>query len=105
VTADNTNQISTCQTIAADHNGIVVGDFVLSAGSAGLAAAAAGLTAPQAKTDVSYVAIGVGGALVVGAALAGFTASDFATSNCSQVVGPLPALPMKPKPPTDAGVE
>ena len=104
VTPENTSQVSTCQTIAADHNGIVVGDFVLSAGTAGLSAAAAGVSDPNTKTAVSAVAIGVGSALVLGTALAGFTAADFANSNCSQVVGALPVLPMAKKA-ADAGAE
>jgi hypothetical protein len=103
-TPENQAQISQCQTIAADHNGLVIGDFVLSAGAAGLGAAAAGLTSPQAKTDVGAVTIGVGSVLVIGTALAGFTAADFSSSNCSQVVGPLPVLPAAKKA-ADAGVE
>jgi len=97
-TPENANQIASCQTIAADHNGVVIGDYALSGSVAGVSAVAAGLASPQAKTDMSAVAIGLGGALVVGTTIAALTSSSFANSHCSDVVGALPVLPAKPKP-------
>jgi len=103
VTPANSAQVTTCQSDASLHNGIVVGDFVIGGLTSGLASTAAGLTNATAKNDISVAAAAAGGLTIAGAALAGYTAANFANSNCSSVVGSLPpdlvtAVP-KPLPP------
>jgi hypothetical protein len=98
-TAANTNQINTCQSTASLHNGFVIGDFALGGASTGLASAAAFATDTNTKNALAYVGIGTGAALIVGTAIAGYTSSNFANSNCSSVVGALPSI-TKPAPGT-----
>jgi hypothetical protein len=98
-TAANTNQINTCQSTASLHNGFVIGDFALGGASTGLASAAAFATDTNTKNALAYVGIGTGAALIVGTAIAGYTSSNFANSNCSSVVGALPSI-TKPTPET-----
>jgi hypothetical protein len=96
VTSANSAQISTCQSLASQHNGMVIGDFVLGAAATpALASIAAALPASDSstKTDLAISAAVVGGVAVAGAGYAAITASSFANSNCSSVVGNLPATP------------
>jgi hypothetical protein len=93
VTPANQNQISVCQADATLHNDVVIGDFVVGGLTSGLAGVSAGLpnTDSSAKTAIA-ISAAVGGALTItGAAIAGYTASNFSNSNCSSVVGILPS--------------
>lgn len=105
VTTANQSQVQTCQTTASVHNGVVIGDFALSAGTAGVASGAVLATDSNTKTVLSGVGIGLAGGLAIGTAVAELTASNFVNSNCSSVVGalptsPAPAPPATAKPPT-----
>jgi len=94
VTPANQQQVSMCQQDAQLHNGVVIGDFVVGGATSGLAGVSAGLAPGSAKTDMAIVAVGLGALTVTGAAIAGYAASNFANSNCSSVVGALPAAPV-----------
>lgn len=96
-TAANTNQINSCQSTASLHNGFVIGDFALGGGTTAVAGIAAGVSDTTAKNDLAVTGAILGGALVVGTALAAYTSSNFANSQCSSVVGPLPTV-AKPTP-------
>jgi hypothetical protein len=105
-TAANQSQIQTCQSTAELHNGVVIGDFALGGAGTALASAAAFATDTNTKNTLAYVGIGTGAAVIVGTAIAGYTSSNFANSNCSSVVGALPSV-TKPAPtaaPTTAPV-
>lgn len=95
VTPANAAQVSSCQTTAAWHNGIVVGDFALGGGGAALGGVGAIVTDPNARTGLSIAAAIVSGITMAGAALVGFTSSNFANSHCSDVVGALPLAASK----------
>jgi hypothetical protein len=106
-TPQNANQIATCQTIAKDYNGVVVGDMVLSLGEtgAGIAGAAISGSNPNAKTGFA-VGDAIGAAAIAsGIALAAYMNQDFTNSNCSSVVGALPPPPplASSSPVVDAG--
>jgi hypothetical protein len=95
VTQANQAQVSTCQSIAATHNGIQVGDLILTGTVpviAGIAAAEPSTNA-SAKTDLAISAAIVGGAAMITSGLVAYTATDFAGSNCGSVVGSLPVVP------------
>jgi hypothetical protein len=92
VTPANQAQITTCENTATLHDGVVVGDFVLGAGTTGLATAAAAVADTNTKNDMTYIGIGTAAALVAGTAIAELTAANFANSQCSSVVGSLPAV-------------
>jgi hypothetical protein len=92
VTAANTQQVSACQQIASVHNGVVLGDFVLGGSATTLAGVGAMATNTSVKTDLSIAAAVVGGVSLAGTAIAGYTAGDFANSNCSSVLGQLPTV-------------
>jgi len=93
VTPANSAQIAVCQTDAKWHNAVVVGDFVIGGATSSLTAVAAGLATdhPDASKDIAIAAAAAGGLTLAGAAIAGLTASNFANSTCSAVVGALPA--------------
>jgi hypothetical protein len=97
VTPANTAQVSSCQSSAAVHNDVVIGGFVLGGISAGLGSAGAAVSDSNAKTDLAISAAVVGGLMLVDSAIAGFSASNFANSQCSGVVGALPVI-AKPAP-------
>jgi len=111
VTPENSAAIGACQNTATTHNDLVIAGVVVSGSATGLASAGAGLTSsnPAASKDVAIVAAALGGVAVVDAILTGYSTSQFASSNCSTLVGPLPVVPAKPKdagaPPSDAGVD
>ena len=92
VTPQNQQQVSSCQGIAAFHNGVVIGDFVLSGGATTVAAVGAALPSGQtsAKTDLEIVGAIVGGLGAIGTVVGGYTSTEFANSQCSSVVGSLP---------------
>jgi hypothetical protein len=92
VTPANQAQVAACQSIATLHNGVVVGDFIFGGAASGLAAVGAIVTDPQTKTGVAIGAAIAGATGIVGTAIAGFTSRDFANSQCSSVVGDLPAV-------------
>jgi hypothetical protein len=92
VTPANQAQITACQNTATLHNGVVIGDFVVGGGTTALAATAAIVQDQNAKNDMAIVGAGLGAVTVVGTALAGYSASNFANSQCSQVVGALPSI-------------
>jgi hypothetical protein len=102
-TAANQDQIATCQATAELHNGVVVGDFVLGGAAPALGAVAAALPNGSGKTDLGITAAVTAGVLAVGATLVGYTASNFAASNCSSVVGQLPTPPVTIVVSPDAG--
>lgn len=91
VTPGNQAQVSSCQSIASLHNGVVIGGFVVGGATAGLAGVAAAATDSTTKNDLAIGAAIAGALGVVGTAIAGFTSSNFANSQCSSVVGPLAA--------------
>ena len=92
VTPQNQAQIATCQSIATEHDSVVVGDFVF--GGVGAIAGTVGASLPKGNNtaiQIMDITAGVGaGVAAIGATVASFTASDFANSQCSNVVGPLP---------------
>lgn len=90
VTPANQAQIATCQNTATEHNIFVIGDFALSGGTAGVAAAASIAQDQNAKNALSITGIGLGGALAIGTAVAELSASNFTNSRCTDVVGALP---------------
>ena len=92
VTPANQSQISTCQSTAELHNGVVISGFVLTGSTAGLAGVAAAEpdSNATAKTAISVAGAIVGGIAIADAAVAAFTNSNFQNSQCSNVVGPLP---------------
>jgi hypothetical protein len=100
VTAANQAQVSSCQSIASLHNGVVIGDFVVGGGTAVLTSASAALTADQqsTKTDLAVAGAITAGISVAASAIAGYTGAEFSNSQCSSVVGVLPAStdPVKP---------
>lgn len=96
-TSSNIDQISSCQTTAAAHNLVVISDFVLSGSGVTLATSGAAISDATAKTDLVIVSAIVGGLSLAGGAIAGYTASNFANSQCPNVVGPLP-VPLATKP-------
>jgi hypothetical protein len=92
-TAANAQQIQTCEQTALAHNDVVIGDFTL--GGLGAASGAAAAIVGGSNTGLS-TGLAVGAAVAAalatgGTGLAAFTASNFANSQCSSVVGPLPA--------------
>lgn len=94
VTPANQAQITSCENTATLHDGYVVAGFVVGGAGAGLGASVAAVGDPSVKTGLG---IGAAGAAAIGvtlAALGELTASNFANSNCSAVVGPLPAGPL-----------
>jgi hypothetical protein len=93
VTPANQDQVTTCQGIATEHNAFVVGDMVIGGATTGLGTIAGVLPADQssAKSDLALVAAGTAAIAAVGAALSGVTAASFSNSQCSNVVGALPA--------------
>ncbi len=93
VTPANQAQVTSCQSTASFHDGIVIGDFAFGGIGAGLATAAAAVTDSSTKTGLAVAGAGVGGLLIAGTALAELTASNFANSQCSSVVGSLPTSP------------
>lgn len=93
VTSVNQAQVTACQNTATLHNGVVIGDFALSAGAAGVASGAILATDSGTKNTLSGVGIGLAGGLAIGTAIAELTASNFQNSQCAAVVGPLPTAP------------
>jgi len=91
VTPANQQQIASCTNIGALHNGVVVGDFVLGAGTTGVASAAALVSDTSTKNALAVTGIVLGALSAAGTAVAGFTSAEFSNSQCSVVVGPLPA--------------
>jgi hypothetical protein len=102
VTAANTAQISQCESTATQHDGYVIGDFVFTGTGGILGAAGAIASDPQTKTDLAVGATIAGGVAILASSLVAFSASNFATNNCSSVVGALPAVPIAPAPPPAA---
>lgn len=88
-TPANQAQIQSCQTTATIHNDLVVGGFVLGAGSSALAGSSAAITDSTAQRDVAVAATVLGALAVADAAIVAWSASNFANGNCSSVVGPL----------------
>jgi len=106
VTSANTDQVSTCQATASAHNGFVVAGMVLGGLDTGLGVAAGADTNTSQKTGFAVGAAAGAAAITTVASLAALYASNFAESNCSSVVGPLPvATPVADAapPPLDAG--
>jgi hypothetical protein len=95
VTSANQAQVTSCENTASMHNGVVVGGFVLSGGTAGLAGVAAAEpdSNGSAKTALGVAGAIVGGAAIIDAAVAELTNSNFQNGQCSSVVGALPTAP------------
>ena len=89
-TPANQAQIASCQSTASLHNGIVLGDFVFGGSAAGVGAVGALVTDSGQKTALLVTGAILGGLTTIGTAIAGYTASNFANSKCSDVVGGLP---------------
>jgi hypothetical protein len=90
VTPANQAQVSACETTASEHNALLVGDFVLTGGAATLGAIGAVDSSQQAKTDLAIGATAAAGAAVLASSLIALTSSNYASNQCSAVVGPLP---------------
>ena len=92
VTPTNTQQVSTCQNDALEHNSFMLGGLIVGAGSTGLASVAALESSNQGlQTGLAVTAAILAGLATVAGGGAGLTASAFTSSNCSSVVGALPA--------------
>lgn len=99
VTAANQGQVSSCQSIGSAHNDVVVAGLIVGGAAPVLGGVSAGLSDPTAKTDLAIstaVTAGVAGVLT---GLSAYTASEFASGQCGQVVGPLPPAPVATAPP------
>jgi hypothetical protein len=96
VTPDNSAWVSSCESTASLHNDVVLGDFVFGAAGTTLAGVAALEPSSNAgaKDALAISAAITGGLGLIGTAVAGYTASNFANSKCSAVVGALPAGPL-----------
>lgn len=114
VTPANTAQVNACEGIASQHNAWVVGDIVISGLGTTAAGIGAGLssTTTGLKDGITAGAAVAGGLAMAGAGLVALTASSFANSHCSDVVGALPLTVPAPfdvqsvdaaPPPGDAG--
>ena len=90
VTSSNSAQIASCQATATDHNSLVVGDFVLTGSAGTLGVIGALEPGQQAKTDLAIGAAGAAGAAVLASSLIALTSSNYASNQCSSVLGPLP---------------
>jgi hypothetical protein len=97
-TPANAEQISTCQTTATEHNGVVVGDMIVGVGATTLASTSAALppTNASGRAVTATVAAVLAGITGGGAGLAAFYASNFQNSNCGVVVGALPSVAAGP---------
>jgi hypothetical protein len=95
VTPANSAQVSTCQAAAADHNALVVGDYIVAAGgvTSGIVAAALPASNVSGKTDLAVSGAVLAGVSGLATALVGLTTNSFNDNQCTQVVGPLPASP------------
>ena len=92
VTAANQNQIASCQSDALEHNGFMLGGLVVGAGGTGLASIGAlESNNPGLQTALAVSAAIAAGLTTVAGGGAALTASAFTNSNCSGVVGALPA--------------
>jgi hypothetical protein len=94
VTAVNQAQVATCQSVGSAHNDLVFAGLILGGAAPVLGGVSAGLSDTTAKTDLAIstaVTAGVAGVLT---ALSAYTASEFASAQCGQVVGPLPPVPL-----------
>jgi hypothetical protein len=91
VTPANTDQVSSCQSIATTHNAVVVGDFVVGGASASLAGVDAIVSDAPTKNGLAIGAAIAGALGIVGTAVAGYTGQEFANGQCPNVVGNLPA--------------
>ena len=94
-TPANQAQIASCDATASLHNGVVIGDFVVGGATTGLAAGAAAVTDGNTRTALAVAGAIAGGVTTIGAALAAYTASNFANSQCPSVVGSLPVAARK----------
>ena len=97
VTPQNSAQVSSCESSAAVHNDFVIGGFALGGISAGLGASGAVVSDTNAKTDLAIGAAIAGGLMLVDSAIVGLSASNFANSQCTSVVGALPVSPLVTK--------
>ena len=98
-TPANTALINQCETTATEHNSAVIGDFVFTGAGGALGAAGAIASQTNTKTDLAVAATISAGVAVLASSLVAFTASNFASNDCSNVVGALPAVPIAPAPP------
>jgi hypothetical protein len=98
VTSANSAQVSACQGIASTHNDLVVAGFVVSGGAAGVGAVAAVDENPKDRTGYAIAGGILGAIAVIDTAWTALTSSEFSSSQCSAVVGPLAAKPPNPPP-------
>ena len=105
VTPANSTQISDCQSMATSHNAFTIGGFALGFTGSTLAGVSAGLAQsdPNASKDMAITATAVSASAAAAAVLAAYYGSAVANSNCSDVTGPLPVLPLDNE--RDAGVD
>lgn len=93
VTPANQAQVSACESTALLHNDMEIGGFVFTGGTTVAGAAAAITSNTTAKNDLAVGAAVSGGIAAIAASIVGLSASNFASDQCSSVVGPLPATP------------
>lgn len=95
VTPANQAQVTACQATANAHNDWLVAGVGLGVAGSGVGAASTAITSSDtgAKTALGVAAVSTALLAAGSEVLAGFAASQFTASNCSSVVGPLPALP------------
>lgn len=91
VTPQNQSQITTCQNTAAIHDAILVSDIVLGGATATVGSLAAAEQDSTLKNDLAIIGAVSGGVAAVGALVAELTHKSFDDSQCTDVVGPLPA--------------
>ena len=96
VTPANQAQISTCESTATLHNGVVVGGFSLSATGGTLGAVAALEPNVTTKNTLDVAAAVAAGLALVDTSLLALSSSNFSNNNCSSVVGNLPIAAPKP---------
>ena len=93
-TPANAAQIASCKADATTANDLVVGGFVLSGGATGVGAVAAFETGTPVRTGLAITSaiLAAGTGIVTG--IHALAVSQFASGDCTAVVGPLGATPM-----------
>jgi hypothetical protein len=69
----------------------VVGDFIIGGSATVMTGISAAVSNQNTKTELAIAGAVAGGITTIGAAVAGFTASNFVDLKCTDVVSPLPA--------------
>jgi hypothetical protein len=99
VTPSNQVQVTSCENTATLHNADVVADFAFGGIGVGMSGVSAAVSDNKGLQQGLAVGAAIAGGLtIIGTALAGYSASNFASSQCPTVVGALPALPASSAP-------